>query len=45
MAHLERGDEVEPLGLRLDGIDDGTLPMTGIDAPQARHCVENAPAI
>jgi hypothetical protein len=45
MAHLERGDEVQPFGLCLDGIDDSTLAMPCVDAPQPRHRVENAPAV
>jgi hypothetical protein len=45
MAHLERGDEVQPFGLCLDGVDNRSLPMAGVDAPQTGHGVENAPPV
>src|SRR5258705_2328120 len=45
MAHLERGDEVQPFCLCLDGVDDSTFAMPCVDSPQPRHRVQNAPAV
>jgi hypothetical protein len=45
MAHLKRRYEVEPLGLRLDGVDNRTLAMAGVDTPQTCHGVENPPPV
>ena len=41
MSHLEAGDIVEPVGLRLDRLTDARMAVAGIDAPEPGHAVEN----
>jgi hypothetical protein len=45
MAHLERGDEIEFGRLGLDRFDDPLLSVSGIDAPEPCHAVENPAAV
>jgi hypothetical protein len=45
MAHLKRGDEVKLGCLGLDRLDDALLSMSGIDAPEPGHTVENASSV
>jgi hypothetical protein len=45
MAHLERGYEIEAPGCLADRFHDARLSMSGIDAPEAGHSVENPPTV